>query len=71
MAKTTDFGKTVKIKLVELDKTQEWLIGEVKEKTGLYFDSAYMWKVLSGALSPPKIVQAICEILDIEPPESG
>lgn len=71
MAKTTDFGKTVKIKLVELDKTQEWLIGEVKEKTGLYFDSAYMWKVLSGTLSPPKIVQAICEILDIEPPESG
>ena len=66
MAKTTDFGKTVKIRLVELDKTQEWLIASVKEKTGLYFDSAYCWKVLNGVLTPPKIIEAICEILDIE-----
>ena len=66
MAKTTDFGKSVKIKLVELDKTQDWLIQRVREKTGMYCDSAYLWKVLNGVLAPPKIIRAICEILDIE-----
>jgi len=66
LSKTTDFGKNVKIRLIELDKTQDWLIQSVRERTGLYFDSAYMWKVLNGVLKPPKVIGAICEILDIE-----
>lgn len=66
MAKTTDFGKTVKIRLIELDKSQEWLITAVRDRTGLYFDSAYLWKVLNGVLKPPKIIDVICDILDIE-----
>jgi len=66
LAKTTDFGKNVKIRLIELDKTQDWLIQSVRERTGLYFDSAYCWKVLNGVLKPTKVINAICEILDIE-----
>lgn len=66
MAKTTDFGKAIKIRLIELDKTQAWLIGEVKEKTGLYFDDSYMHKIITGKLATPKIVAAICEVLGIE-----
>ena len=48
MAKTTDFGKAVKIRLIELDQTQEWLIEQVKERTGDYFDSSYLHRLLSG-----------------------
>ena len=30
-----DFGKTVKKRLVDLDKTQKWLMEQIAEKTGL------------------------------------
>lgn len=50
MAKVKDFGKQVKIRLIELDKTQEWLIEQVKEKTGDFFDSSYLHRILSGKL---------------------
>ena len=32
---TTNFGKSVKKRLIDLNKTQNWLIEEVKVKTGL------------------------------------
>ena len=50
MAKTTDFGKAVKIRLVELDKNQEWLIEQVKERTGDFFDSSYLHRLMTGKL---------------------
>lgn len=65
MAKLTEFGKTVKKRLVDMDQKQNWLIDEVKNKTGLYFDSSYLHKILDGRLSTPSIMQAICDILDI------
>ena len=65
MAKASDFGKAIKIRLVELDKNQSWLVGQVREKTGLYFDSSYLWKIMEGKLATPKIVQAICEVLEL------
>jgi hypothetical protein len=45
-----DFGKQVRIRLIELDKTQEWLIEQVKERTGDFFDSSYLHRILSGKL---------------------
>lgn len=48
MASCSDFGKAVKIRLIELDKTQEWLIEQVKERTGDYFDSSYLHRILTG-----------------------
>lgn len=65
---TTDFGKEVKKRLVDLEKTQAWLINEVRAKTGLFFDSSYMHKIITGKNATPKIVQAIREILEL--PES-
>lgn len=59
------FGKTIKKKLIDLDCDQNWLINQVREKTGLYFDRSYLHKVMTGKLNTPKIVQAIKEILDI------
>lgn len=52
MATTTDFGKAVKIRLVEMDKTQVWLIDQVKERTGdKSFDSSWLHRILTGKTS--------------------
>lgn len=65
MAQLTAFGKDVKKKLVDIDKPQVWLIEQVKKSTGLYFDDSYLWKILAGQIATPKIIRAICEILDL------
>ena len=65
MAQLTAFGKDIGKRLIDLDKPQNWLIEEVRNKTGLYFDDSYMYKIKTGQLSTPKVVQAICEILEI------
>ena len=62
----TPFGREIKKRLIDLDKPQYWLIEKVSEKTGLYFDRSYMYKIQTGQLSTPKIVQAICDILEIQ-----
>ena len=66
MAKLSEFGKDISKRSIDLSKPQTWLIEEVRNKTGLYFDDSYMYKIKTGQLSTPKIVQAICEILDIQ-----
>ena len=65
MAQLTAFGKDIGKRLIDLDKPQNWLIEEVRNKTVLYFDDSYMYKIKTGQLSTPKVVQAICEILEI------
>ena len=65
MAQATAFGKAIKTRLIDMDKKQSWLIEQVKERTGLYFDDAYLWKITRGKLKTPSIVTAIQEILDI------
>lgn len=64
----TPFGKDIKRRLVDLDRQQSWLIGEVHRRTGLYFDSSYLYKITVGRQMTPGIVAAICETLDIQPP---
>lgn len=66
MTQATVFGKSIKKRLVDMDQTQIWLIEKVREKTGLYFDSWYLSKIMLGKIATPSIVTAICEILDIE-----
>ena len=66
MSNITGFGKNVKKRLIDSEKSQEWLISEVRKKTGLYFDSSYLYKILTGQLTTPKIVNAINEILEFE-----
>lgn len=63
--KMTEFGKDIKRTLVNMDRSQAWLIEEVKEDTGLYFDDSYLYKILTGQLATPKIVSSICKILDM------
>lgn len=61
----TDYGISIKSRLTELRKPQNWLIESVREKTGLFFDSSYLHKILTGKEKSPAIISAINEILDI------
>lgn len=65
----TAFGKQIKKRLIDIDHSQAWLIEQVGEQTGLYFDRSYMHKIQTGQLSTPKIIQAICEILELQEQE--
>lgn len=66
MSKFSAFGLCVKTELLRIGKTQKWLEEAVAEKTGLYVDGGYMHKILTGQRNAPKIVTAICEILNIK-----
>ena len=68
----TDFGKVVKKKLIDMDKRQNWLIEQVRERTGgMFLDVSYFQKVMRGERHPQKIIDAICEILDIKMDETN
>lgn len=64
--KLCTFGKEIKKRLVDIDENQEWLIKKVKDDTGLFFDSSYMRKILTGKLATPSIVASIKKILHLE-----
>lgn len=65
-SKFSDFGLAVKTALLCKGKEQKWLEKEVSEKTGLYVDSGYMYKILTGQRKATNVVTAICEILSIK-----
>lgn len=62
----TEYGKTIKKRLLDIDKPQKWLIEEVRRETGLYFDRSYLTKIANGSKTSPKIVDAIDRLLEIE-----
>lgn len=62
----TQFGKDIKRRLIDMDKSQSWLIEEVKKETGLYFDTSYLNKIQTGRIATPSIVSAIKKILAVE-----
>lgn len=66
LSKFTDFGLCVKTELLRMGKEQKWLEEAVSEKTGLFVDGGYMYKILTGQRKAPKIVAAICEILGLQ-----
>ena len=61
----TEFGKNIKFKLIDLGKTQEWLISELKSKTGLYMDSSLLYRIMTGTVNNPKWEAAIKETLKL------
>jgi len=62
----SDYGIKIVNRLTELRKPQKWLIESVREKTGLFFDSSYMHKILIGKAPSKTIINAINEILDLK-----
>lgn len=63
--KLTDFGLCVKTELLRRGKEQKWLQNRITEETGLYVDSSYLSKIFTGQRNAPRVVSAICSILDI------
>lgn len=62
----TEYGVEVKVKLMKLNKTQKWLIGEVKKLLPqTYLDSSNLYKIMTGEIRSTKIESAINQILDI------
>ena len=56
----------VKKRLLDLGMTQKELEQIVSERTGLFVDAGYMYKILSGQREAPKISEAIREVLEID-----
>ena len=65
MIPTTEFGKEIGKRLVELNQNSTWLVKQVKERTGLYFDHSYLHKIKIGTNRNHKVVSAIREVLSL------
>ena len=65
-SKFSNFGLSVKNELLRRGKEQKWLEEAISERTGLYVDNGYMYKILTGQRKAPRIVKAIIEILELE-----
>lgn len=62
----TDFGIKVNMQLMKLNKSQTWLISEIKKKIPeKYVDSSLLCKIFIGDKNSPDIVNAINEILEL------
>lgn len=61
----TPLGMQIKIFLLNLNKTQEWLISQAREKTGMYVDSSNLYKLMTGQLHSRRLENAIRNILKI------
>ena len=48
MIPTNEFGKAVKKRLVDLGKTQGWLVSEVRKRCGGYFDDSWLQRIMTG-----------------------
>lgn len=63
------FRQAVKVKLVEIDKTQTWLSEELKNRYGIYMDRFYLSRILAGQVNSVSTIDKICEILSIDKEE--
>lgn len=62
------FGQNIEIALVKINRTNAWLIDQVQQETGRYFDRSYLHKVKTGEIATPGICKAISKILGIPKP---
>lgn len=70
-SKFTDFGLCVKKRLLDCGMTQRELGESVMRETGLYVDAGYLYKILTGQRSAPKITEAIRVVLGMPQPGQG
>lgn len=57
--KLTDFGLCVKTELLRQGMSQTELEKRVSQDTGLFVDSGYMYKILTGQRNPERIIESI------------
>ena len=62
----SDYGKKIKIALMEQNRKQEWLISEIKSRyPDVYIDSSNLYKILIGEITGGKVVSAISMNINI------
>lgn len=61
----TEFGKEIKFELIMRNKTQNWLINQVRSDTGMYVDTSVLYRIMTGSLHSPRIISSICQVLGI------
>lgn len=64
----SDFGRKVKLALIQKGYSLDVLAQMVSEKTGMYCDQPLLSRILTGhirAESRPRIMEAVTEILDL------
>lgn len=60
-----EFGVRVKHRLVELNRTQLWLISETKKLLpNRYIDSSYLHKLMVGEAHSDTVCAAMMDVLD-------
>ena len=60
-------GKAVKIRLLEMNKKQSWLIDELQSKLpDMYIDSSVLFRILCGEIKGGRVVDTVKNILDIK-----
>ena len=64
--KLTDYGKCIKKKLLDMDKSQEWLISEVNKKSPITLTSSYLNRIMIGKVINSTAIPIINEVLEIE-----
>jgi len=63
----TEYGISVKVRLMRLGYTQNRLIAELRKKLpGRYIDCSYLNRLFRGEFNSPEVTDAIDEILDNE-----
>ena len=63
----SEYGKRIKIALIEQNKKQNWLISEIKSRyPDIYIDSSNLYKISIGEITSGKVISAINEILGID-----
>lgn len=63
----TEYAIEIKNKLFKLNKTQSWLIEEVKKiLPNKYLDTSNLYKIMTGEINSPEIESAINQVLDIK-----
>lgn len=63
-----EFGQNIEIALVKINRPNTWLIDQVRQETGRYFDRSYLHKVKTGEIATLSITAAIAKILKIPNP---
>ena len=60
----TVYGRKTKRKMRRANLSMNELARLVSDKSGLYCDSQYLYKIFTGQRKAPKIVEAVNEVLD-------
>lgn len=62
----TEYGISVRTKLIQLNRNPTWLCAEISEKGNCFMDTQYLNKILTGKIPGVKKVQLINKILTEE-----